>query len=145
MAAPTPTSTPLPILDLSITQSDYDVTAVPGDMVIYTLTFANNGNQTMPGVILRDVLPANTSFNPEGSSPGWVQVVNTQEYLYRLGDLPAGATGEVVFAVLVEDPFPIDRDLILNSVSIEHLGADELVDSNPADNTATESTPILKP
>lgn len=145
LPAPTSTSTPLPVLDLSITQSDHDVTAVPGDVVIYTLTFGNEGNQIAFGAMLRDVLPTNSSFSSEGSSPGWVQVVNSEEYLYRLGDLPAGATGEVVFAVSVEDPFPVDRDLILNSVSIEHLGAGELVDSNPANNTATESTPILIP
>lgn len=147
MPAPTATSTPthLPLLDLSITQSDDDITAAPGETVTYTLTFANIGNQTAFGAVLRDVLPMNTRFSPEGSSSGWVHVTGKEEYVYRLGDLPTGATGEVFFAVSVDDPFPVDRDMILNSITIEHLGVAELVDANPANNTATESTPILKP
>lgn len=141
----TPTITPTPFLDLAITQTDNDVAAAPGELVIYTLTFANIGNQPASAVILREGLPDNTSFESEASSPGWAHVADADEYLYRLGDLPAGASGEVIFAVWVHDPFPTDRDVILNSASIQHLGVEGAVDANPANNTASEDTPILKP
>ncbi len=42
-----------------------------GDHVSFTLTATNSGNQDSEPLTLRDTVPANTTFDPASSSPGW--------------------------------------------------------------------------
>src|SRR5262249_51834286 len=58
-----------------------------------------------------------------------------------VGDLPVGASATVTFAVNVDSPLPAGVTQIVNTVSIDdaHTSGPDL---NPADNTATDTTPI---
>jgi uncharacterized repeat protein (TIGR01451 family) len=55
-------------------KDDGGVTVAPGDTIVYTLTFTNVGNRNATGVVLTETVPANTTFNPALSTPGWVCV-----------------------------------------------------------------------
>src|SRR5262249_3278081 len=45
---------------LSLTKSDGNISAVPGDTVVYTLGYQNTGNVGLTGVTLSEQVPANT-------------------------------------------------------------------------------------
>src|SRR5262249_15965870 len=58
-----------------------------------------------------------------------------------VGSLPVGASGTVVFAVTVNSPLPVGTTQLSNTVTIEDGGTSG-PDLNPANNTATNTTPI---
>ena len=58
--------------DLAVIKTDGGVPIAPGANLVYTLSFANHGDQGATGVALSDTVPANTSFDPGSSSPGWI-------------------------------------------------------------------------
>ncbi|MCP4986695.1 MAG: DUF11 domain-containing protein, partial [Colwellia sp.] len=58
-------------LDLLLTKDDGDATVGAGEIVAYTLTIANGGNQDATGVLLADDVPANTTFEATASDAGW--------------------------------------------------------------------------
>ena len=48
------------------------MTAEPGDVIVYTLDYANTSDVDATGVTLLETLPENTRFDEENSDPGWV-------------------------------------------------------------------------
>src|SRR6185369_7877640 len=63
-------------------------------------------------------------------------------FTLSIGDLPVGASGTATFAVNVVSPLPAGVTQIANTVSIAD-GGDSGPDLNPANNTATDTTPIV--
>ena len=57
--------------DLRVVKDDGGVGAAPGDTVVYTLNFANAGNQGATGVAITEAVPANSSFDAGASTAGW--------------------------------------------------------------------------
>lgn len=56
-----------PVLDQNFTKTVTDVNGGdlnPGDILEYTITYQNTGNDNATDVILRDVIPANTAYEP---------------------------------------------------------------------------------
>ena len=121
--------------------TDDEISAAPGGVVIYSIYFSNYGDVPATGVTLSNMLPDHTAFNADSSFPGWSQVGSTNEYIYYVGDLPAGDSGVVNLAVSVDSPFPAGADAITNTASIFDNGSSG-PDANPEDNTASDSTPI---
>jgi uncharacterized repeat protein (TIGR01451 family) len=142
-STPVPTGRPTPalILDLAVRVTDDEISAAPGGVVIYSIYFSNYGDVPATGVTLSNMLPDHTAFNADSSFPGWSQVGSTNEYIYYVGDLPAGDSGVVNLAVFVDSPFPAGADAITNTASIFDNGSSG-PDANPEDNTASDSTPI---
>ncbi|MEJ2353037.1 MAG: hypothetical protein P8Y03_24885 [Anaerolineales bacterium] len=142
-STPVPTGRPTPalILDLAVRVTDDEISAAPGGVVIYSIYFSNYGDVPATGVTLSNMLPDHTAFNADSSFPGWSQVGSTNEYIYYVGDLPAGDSGVVNLAVSVDSPFPAGADAITNTASIFDNGSSG-PDANPEDNTASDSTPI---
>ncbi|MBN1668455.1 MAG: cadherin-like domain-containing protein, partial [Anaerolineales bacterium] len=131
--------------DLTISKSDGGVTAEPTDVVAYTLTYQNIGNQHASGVILTETVPANSSFTAGASNSGWVCTPDASagsSCTFALGSLAAGgASGSVTFAVTAADPFPVGVTEISNTASLADDGTGGL-DPNTANNTATDTTPV---
>ncbi|MGV6852310.1 MAG: hypothetical protein ACWA5R_09075 [bacterium] len=131
--------------DLSITKDDGGVTTTPGGVVVYTLSYANVGNQDATGVVITDTVPADSSFNAANSDPGWSCADNdpasTVCTLNVVGGLAVGASGSVAFAVNVVNPAPAGLDQIANSSSIADDGSNG-PDTNPANNTDSDTTPL---
>ena len=126
--------------DLMVTKTDFGMQTVAGGIARYTLTYSNIGNQDATGVILTELLPANTAFNAAQSSPGWV--LDGSHYELVIGSVPANTSGTAVFAVTVAIPLPIGVTQIDNTATIED-DASGGTDPNLANNTATDSTPII--
>ena len=57
--------------DLQISKNDGETTAVPGEIIVYTLVYTNAGTSSASGVIITDTVPENTTFNPGASTLGW--------------------------------------------------------------------------
>jgi uncharacterized repeat protein (TIGR01451 family) len=143
-----PTVTPVNAApDLSITKDDGGVTTVPGGVVVYTLSYANNGNQNATGVVLTDTVPVGTSFNAGASTPGWVCVPGTgagSACTLAIGGLAAGASGSAIFAVTVDNPVPPGFTLVANTATVADDGSNG-PDPTPGDNTGSDTTPVIGP
>ena len=130
--------------DLSILKSDGGLTAVPGGVIPYTLTYANAGVQAATGVVITETVPANTTFTPAASTAGWIcapDVNAGSTCTIAIGDVAAGANGSVIFAVTAANPVPVGVTSIANTVVIADDGTHG-TDPNPGDNTSTDTTPI---
>jgi uncharacterized repeat protein (TIGR01451 family) len=132
--------------DLDLTKDDGGITAVPGDTVVYALTFANAPGfvATATGVEITEAVPANTTFNPGASTAGWVCLPDNSAgsiCTLAVGSLAAGAGGSVDFAVDVDGPVAAGVTQIDNTAEIDDDGASG-PDVNPADNSDSDSTPV---
>ncbi|MCP4986696.1 MAG: DUF11 domain-containing protein [Colwellia sp.] len=126
--------------DLQLTKDDGDATVGAGEIVAYTLTIANAGNQDATGVLLADDVPANTTFEATASDAGWSCVGST--CTLDVGDLGAGDPAQsFVVAFRVDDPLAAAVTQIANSATAADDGASG-PDLNPDDNAASDTTPI---
>ncbi len=126
--------------DLQLSKTDGGITAVPGGVIVYTLSYANVGNQGATGVVITETLPANTSFNVAGSTSGWTCVAGS--CTFSVGSLSGGGgSGSVDFAEGVANPLPAGVTQISNTAVIGDDGSNG-ADPKPADNTAGETTPV---
>jgi large repetitive protein len=132
--------------DLSIVVSDGGASAAAGGGIAYTLTYANGGNRGAAAVVITDTVPANTTFNPGGSTAGWVCAPNNNAgstCTLAVGIVPAGAAPQTAtFAVTVSNSVPAGVTQITDTASIADNGANG-TDPNAANNTASDSTPLI--
>jgi uncharacterized repeat protein (TIGR01451 family) len=133
--------------DLQITATGA-IVAGAGQIVTYTLSFANMGNQGATGVLIHETVPDNTEVIH--GTANWACPVSPSSpaiCTLPLGDLASGATGEVHFVVRVKDALSASVDMITSTVQIDDDGLNG-VDLQPDNNkasitTQTESTPLL--
>jgi uncharacterized repeat protein (TIGR01451 family) len=131
--------------DLSITKSDGDITSGPGQVIVYTLDYANMGNQNATGVIVTETVPDYATFLPASSSAGWGCLPDNSAgsiCSYTVGNLDAGDAGQISFAVLVDDPLPAGVNELLNTALIADDGTNG-PDPDPSNNTTVENTGLL--
>ncbi|RJP53207.1 MAG: sortase [Anaerolineaceae bacterium] len=132
-------------IDLQITKDDGGITSSAGGVVTYTLNYANNGNSDASGVTITDDVPANTTFTAGASTPGWSCADGSPAgtiCTFTIGNLVAGGSGSVNFAVMVDDPLPAGVTQINNTASITDDGAHG-TDTNLTNNTDDDSTPVV--
>ena len=123
--------------DLQLTKTDGVSSAAPGASLIYTLTYSNVGNQGATGAELIEDVPAGTTFDAANSTPGWALAGGTT-YRLTIGNLPVGASGNVFFAVAVNNPAAAGQNDIVNAAYIiddHHNGTDP----NPSNDHATDT------
>jgi uncharacterized repeat protein (TIGR01451 family) len=126
--------------DLVVTKSDGGVTVNPGGTVAYTIDFSNAGLALSTGVVLTEFLPVGSTFNAAASTPGWT-ALGTTAFTFAVGSLTPGGSGSVVFAVNVPSPVPAGLRTLNNTVNIADDGTHG-ADTNPDNNSASDSTPI---
>lgn len=130
--------------DLTLLKDDGDARSRAGEVVVYTLSYANVGDQDATGVVITDTVPTNTRFVTAGSSAGWscanLAPAGTACNL-SIGNLAAGASGSVTFAVQIDDPLPAGVTFVTNTASIADDGNNG-ADPTPADNSDDDSTPV---
>ncbi|MEW6505265.1 MAG: sortase [Chloroflexota bacterium] len=128
--------------DLAISKSDGVSVAQPGDLLVYTLTYANNGNQTATGVVITETVPLHTTFVAASSTTGWSCADGSPggtTCTYTIGTLAGGgAGGTLTFAVRVDNPVPEGVTQVVNTVTIGDDGQNG-EDTTPDDNTATDT------
>jgi len=101
-----------------------------GEIITYTITYANSGTDALLDATLSDVLPTNTTFVSasdggtfDGSSINW-----------NLGQLAAGSSGTVTSSVRAIDSV-VDGDIVTNVAYLDS--------SNASPVAATVSVPVL--
>lgn len=130
--------------DMTITKSDGGATTAPGGTVAYTLAYANAGNRTATGVVLSDVVPASTTFNPGASTAGWACTPDNNPgstCTLAIGTVAAGTGGSAVFAATVVSPAPAGLEAVSNTATVAEDGTNG-PDPNPTNNTSTDTTPV---
>ena len=129
--------------DLTVSKTEGGGSAAPGGTITYTLTYDNVGNQDAVGVVLTETVPAGTTFDQAGSSPGWSCADGSAAG--TTCSLPIGALGaaaaaaEVDFAVDVIAGLPKGMADTTNTASVADGGADG-PDPNPGDNVGMDTT-----
>jgi uncharacterized repeat protein (TIGR01451 family) len=121
--------------DLVIVKIDDVSFAAPGDILTYTLTISNVGNQGATGVVVTDELPDYTSF--VGASHGSVE--ESGAVTWSIASLPVGVSVTRTVTIQVDDPFPDGVDRIVNIASVADDGSNG-VDLTPGDNTRAHTT-----
>src|SRR5262249_42289132 len=119
--------------DLTITKDDGLTTVTPGQMVTYTLTISNVGNQGATGVVVMDTLPANTTFV---SATGSFSVSNGV-VTCNTGALRGGQSGPRTLVVQFNIPVPTGVTEIVNTATTTDAGANG-PDPTPANNPAMD-------
>lgn len=122
------------LADLSFTSKTDNVDPVTaGNDVEWTLTIANAGPSSAEDVEIVDSLPAGTTFVPLASDPSCSAA--GQVVTCALGTVAVGSAS-VVIAATVDEDTPIST--ITNKASV----TSSTDDTDPADNTANETTTI---
>jgi len=92
--------TQAPILRVSKSASAARVNV--GDTLVYTLHYANIGNQAATGVVLTDTLP--TGVTAGAANPPWTNAT-AQAIVWQIGALAPGASGQLVMTTTVNSPW----------------------------------------
>ncbi len=127
--------------DLTISKTDNVISAQPGDLLVYVISYQNVGNQDATGVVITETLPVNTTFVPASSTIGWTFAGNIARL--NIGNIAAGAaTQTVTFAVQVNALVPAGASQIINSASIDDDHSNG-VDPTPGNNTTTDTDTLV--
>ncbi len=130
--------------DLTVDKDDAGITAAAGDTIIYSISYANNGDQNSTGVELTETVPDNTIYNPGANTDPWVCVPGNMAgstCTLLVGDLDGGQTGTASFAVDVFNPKPAGVTQIDNTIGIADDGLNG-PETDTSNNTDNESTPV---
>lgn len=132
--------------DMAISKTAGAGSVAAGDVLVYTLSYRNLGNQNATGVVITEVVPAHTSFNLGASTPGWscadAAPAGSICSFAVPGTVVAGQPAvDVLFAVNIPDPVPAGVETIGNAVSIADDGSNG-PDPNPDNNDDQVTTPV---
>jgi LPXTG-site transpeptidase (sortase) family protein len=131
--------------DLVITKDDGVDIVTPGTLLIYAIRYDNVGDQDATGVEITETVPSETTFVAASSSPGWScpdGSAGGTTCTQTLGNLAAGAGGNLTFAVRILDPVAPGTMQIVDTVSIRDDGANG-VDPTPGNNSDTDTDNLL--
>src|SRR6266853_1981477 len=121
-----------PPVDLAITKSDGAECAGQGDTLSYSITVINKSTEDATGVTVTDALPGGVTYVSAASGAGSCSFLNGT-VTCDLGTLTAGASVSITLQVRADT---VQRVRNTATVSLNEL------DTNLADNTATDQTSI---
>jgi uncharacterized repeat protein (TIGR01451 family) len=85
---------------MTLTKTADVTTAEPGDLITYTIEYANIGTGDATSVIIIDTIPADTSF--VSSNPAY-DSVSGDSYRWNIPLVPAGSSGIITITVMVDN------------------------------------------
>jgi|GEM_PF-2047760 len=132
--------------DLEITLADDPGIVASGNTIIYTLDYANIGNQDAIGVLMVETVPLHTRYSQSNSTPGWDcpdQSEGGTNCILTIGSVPAGVEGQVKFAVQVVPRLPADVTEISHSVVIAGSGVEQNIINNVDDGVLQVQDPLV--
>lgn len=106
----------------------------PGDQIVYTLMYANNGSDPANNVLLTAAIPLNTSLVPGSITGGGVESGGV--ITWDLASLSSRAGGEVTFTVQVDNPLAAGINAIAAGAEISTSTSD----SEPSNNNSSVTT-----
>ncbi|GIK43268.1 MAG: hypothetical protein BroJett011_71010 [Chloroflexota bacterium] len=98
-----------------------------GQLLTYTLTYANYGNQPAENVVLTETYDSHTLYHTANPSP------TTDNNIWQIGSLPPGGSGTITLTVRVKENVPNDVTLFNKAM----LSGDDL-----SPEIATVDTPL---
>jgi len=119
-------------IDLAIIKSDGPDPGIPGELLTYTLEYANLGPFDAQEVYITDTFPVGITFVEVVQQPsGWVGPDYSAgppiELTWYASTLAAGTVGQIVYTVLADENVPGRID---NAACISSAVADFFVDNN---------------
>ncbi|MFM9960495.1 MAG: Ig-like domain-containing protein, partial [Planctomycetaceae bacterium] len=123
--------------DLRLTKTDFTNSISPGQGSVYTLNVGNFGTQAASNVVVTETVSLGTTFNPAFSDPAWTNV-GGGVYEYSIISLPAGASFNINFSVLIDNPAVAGQSDIVNTATITDDGSNG-PDLDPSNNSATDT------
>ncbi len=126
--------------DLRLTKTDFTNSISPGQCATYTLNVGNFGTQAATNVIVRETVPTGSAFYAVNSDPAWMNV-GGNVYEYSILSLPAGASFNINFSVLIDNPAVAGQDDFVNTATINDDGTNG-PDPDPTSNTATDTNTL---
>jgi uncharacterized repeat protein (TIGR01451 family) len=125
-----------PIADLSVTKTDNQSTAIPGQPTSYTMTVTNNGPSTVNSLTLNDSLPAallNPLFEP---------IVGTYSSGTKLWSGLTLQPSQSVSLILSGTIDPAATGTLTNTVTVAPAGGVADPTPNDSDDSATDNTTL---
>jgi uncharacterized repeat protein (TIGR01451 family) len=119
--------------DLALVKDDNQTSALPGDVLTYTVTLFNLGNRAATGIVLTDTLPANTTFVSASDGGSVVDAMIT----WPSFDLAVDAALTRTVQVQVNDWLPVETSAITNTVAAIDDGTHG-IDPTSENNTASD-------
>ncbi len=129
---------PLPPPDVTVSKTDGLTQAEPGDVVTYTVEFANVGPGLAQGVVITDVLPMYSTFLSCTTSVGTCAETGGTVTV-EIPELLAGENGIVEIVVQLDPVFPPGTTTLTNTVEISTITQGD----DPTNNTATDTTDVF--
>jgi uncharacterized repeat protein (TIGR01451 family) len=124
-----------PCADIAITKTDNQTEAALGAELTYTLTVTNNGLGAANDVIVTDNLPAGLTFLSADPAP---TSASGGALIFALGTVPGGGSATLTIRARADQTGEITNTARVSQAS-------EPPDTNPGNNTASDTTMILPP
>lgn len=127
--------------DVAISKSTNTTVVELNAPVAFTIQYTNTALAPASGVILREVVPVDASFDAGASDAGWVCTPDGSAgnaCTLTVGTLAAGESGTATFAVTAANAWSAGTTTISNTVTIDVDGDDH----NPANNVGSAAAPI---
>ncbi len=131
----------VPSGDLQLRKSVDKDTAKPGDTLTYTLVAKATGNVTQHDVVVTDTVPDGTTFSSANCDSPCTASQAGGVVTWQLGDLAAGASQSMTFAVTVDGP-AADGTILTEIPNLGHVKSTE-TPRTPSNRVVTEITQVL--
>ncbi|MEP1594444.1 MAG: hypothetical protein ABJK20_07725, partial [Halieaceae bacterium] len=124
--------------ELVVTISAGQDPVASGTQEVFTVTWANTGNQDTTNALVTATLPSDTVYTPASATNGGNFDSSTGLITWAVGSLPAGVTGTATFAVDVNAPL-LDGTVLKSVASIT---ADEGLPKSQSAPFMVSSSPV---
>ena len=133
--ATTTTTVQSPVSFATSTKTVNFAAATPGSTLTYTLSVINTGSSGATGVVVNDTVPPNTTYVALSITGPGASAAGNPNLVWNVGNVASGATVNLTYQVLVNNPVPAGTTSITNTASIAST-------QTAAVNTTTATTNI---
>jgi uncharacterized repeat protein (TIGR01451 family) len=127
--------------DLILTKSVSSASAIPGQVITYTITFSNAGELTATGTVITDSMPVehvvSLSYTSNGAT---ITPTDNASYTWQVANLIPGADGVITITGMVSPNLSANTDFT-NTATITSITGD----ANPINNTSTAAVITVGP
>jgi uncharacterized repeat protein (TIGR01451 family) len=124
------------VLDLDKTDGTASVEA--GDLLTYTLSYANSGNVAVHDVVITDTLPNFVQSTGDcWVDSGTCESISADQFVFRIPEIAAQTAGQAGLSVQVSDPLPAGADLLVNWAWMAAPSLEEPLEAQDVDQIGT--------
>jgi len=122
---------------LSLHKSDGLSTVYAGDLLTYTLTYTNSGNENIYNVTITDTLPDYVEYIGCEIGNGDCQHVPSDEVIFHIPTIIAQTSGQARLVVRVDDPLPAGAASVINHARLTAPSLPVPIDAQDVDQIGT--------